>query len=266
MGKTLYGMFDSSAELYKEIQSLQLKGHDMDKITVIANRKDDLDFLNNPNDKANVEVVTNADEEPFFDKVKRFFLNEGPEDIRNRMGEMGVTDTETTAYINEVASGKYLLLNDAPTPEESKEERLAEDLENPVRTGVVNNPDPNLFPETTANAFPKNEIEAQPGKQDELHGNSANIFSEKKDNLNRTDDLEAKANSNEQFKQPKPEEYEGTIASDPHVDPFSADTKKALKASNDLNKTPGDHVLQDSDVNPDLEENYVENRINTDKL
>ncbi|MFD4816891.1 hypothetical protein [Peribacillus butanolivorans] len=45
-------------------------------------------------------------------------------------------------------------------------------------------------------------------------------------NTNRAEEREIKANSTEKYKVKKPGDYEGTLASNPNVDPFSADTKK----------------------------------------
>lgn len=99
MGKTLYGVFNTERELIQAIQSLKGKRVHEGEITVMANRKEDLDFVNEKRDP-DVEVVTNSNEDSFIDKMKHFFLNEGSEDIRNRLGELGLADSEATAYIN----------------------------------------------------------------------------------------------------------------------------------------------------------------------
>ncbi|MFJ7744315.1 general stress protein [Peribacillus sp. NPDC097295] len=267
MGKTLHGVYDSSSEVNKEIQSLHLKGWDSEKITVIANKKEDVAFVNNSQNEA-VDIITNQDDDSFVEKVKHFFLNEGSSDIRNRLGNLGLADSEATAYINEVEAGKFLILLDDETPVETEEHVIGQE-NNPLKTGIVNNPDPNLFPETTANAYQASEVDTQPGKNEELHGNSANIFDDPEVGTKRDQDKEIKSNSSEQYKKPTPKDYEGTIASDPHVDPFSADTKKALNAGDSLNRTtlpPEGNVPQDSDDNPDLTDKYIKNRINTDHL
>ena len=267
MGKTLHGVYDSSSEVNKEIQSLHLKGWDSEKITVIANNKEDVNFANN-NQNADVDIITNQDDDSFIEKVKHFFLNEGSNDIRNRLGNLGLADSEATAYINEVEAGKFLILLDDETPTEN-EEHITSQENNPLKTGIVNNPDPNLFPETTANAYQASEVDTQPGKNEELHGNSTNIFDDQEVGTKRDQDKEIRSNSSKQYKEPIPEDYEETIASDPHVDPFSADTKKALDVGDTLNPNtaPRDgKVPQDSDDNPDLTDKYIKNRINTDHL
>ncbi|MGM9955767.1 MAG: general stress protein [Peribacillus sp.] len=267
MGKTLHGVYDSSSEANKEIQALHLKGWDSEKITVIANKKEDVAFVNNSQNE-DVDIITNQDDDSFVEKVKHFFLNEGSGDIRNRLGNLGLADSEATAYINEVEAGKFLILLDDETPIET-EDHITSQENNPLKTGIVNNPDPNLFPETTANAYQASEVEAQPGKGEELHGNSTNIYDNQEIESKRAQEKEMKSNSTEQYKKPRPEDYEGTIASDPHADPFSADTKHSLDVGDALNRTtaPGDgKVPQDSDENPDLTDPYIKNRINTDHL
>ncbi|MGE7600943.1 general stress protein [Peribacillus sp. NPDC097675] len=267
MAKTLHGVYDSSSEVNKEIQSLHLKGWDSEKITVITNRKEDVAFVSK-GQNADVDIITNEDDDSFIEKVKHFFLNEGSSDIRNRLGNLGLTDSEATAYINEVEAGKFLILLDDETPIDT-EEHISVQENNPLKTGIVNNPDPNLFPETTANAYQASEVDTQPGKNEELHGNSANIFGDQEVGTKRDQNKEIRSNSSEQYKKPIPKDYEGTIASDPHIDPFSADTKKALNAGDSLNRTtlpPEGKVPQDSDDNPDLTDKYIKNRINTDHL
>ncbi|MGE7766541.1 general stress protein [Peribacillus sp. NPDC096540] len=177
MGTTLYGVFDSNPEVIKEIQTLKVKGVRDEEITVIADKKEDLNFTNDKQ-KSDVDIISNSDKDSFIEKVKHFFLNEGSADMWNRLGDMGLADSEATSYINEVEAGKFLILLDEQvslSPEEDvttdamlKSDRLT--TENPLKTGVVNNPDPNLFPETTANAYRTREVEAQPGKAKSFMG------------------------------------------------------------------------------------------------
>ncbi|MEK4537732.1 general stress protein [Peribacillus sp. FSL K6-1552] len=274
MGITLYGVFDSNPEVIKEIQTLKVKGVRDEEITVIADKKEDLNF-GNEKQESDVDVITNSYKDSFIEKVKHFFLNEGSGDMRSRLGDMGLADSETTAYINEVQAGKSLILLDESetiSPEEEvttdtlqKADRLT--AENPLKTGMVNNPDPNLFPETTANAYQTREVEAQPGKSEELHVNSANLFENQYLNTNRAEEREIKANSTEKYKVKKPGDYEGTLASDPNVDPFSADTKKALDTAGALDRTMNPNVESVQQEEKDImQDEYIKNRINTDNL
>ncbi|AOH56017.1 hypothetical protein ABE28_016775 [Peribacillus muralis] len=258
MGKALYGVYDTKTDVYQAIQSLKKTGHE-GEITVIANDKEDFDFGNDSRNHE-VDVVTNSNDESLLDKMKHFFLNEGSGDIRNRLGELGLADSEATAYINEVEAGKFLILIDdqaAASNDMHDDETLIND---PLKTGVVNNPDPNLFPETTANAYQTREVEAQPGRSKELHGNSDHIFEDHEElDTKRAQEREIRANSTDKFKQQEKVDYEGTLASDPHADPFSADTQKALNAERTVNRD----VKGEEDP---LEDDYIKNRINTDKL
>lgn len=151
MGKTLYGVFNTEREIIQAIQSLKEKGVHEGEITVMADKKEDLDFVNQKSDP-DVDVVTNSNEDSFIDKMKHFFLNEGSEDIRNQLGELGLADSEATAYINEVEAGKFLILLDESETVSARGAQLPitgedtdEPAENPLKAGVVNNPDPNLF-------------------------------------------------------------------------------------------------------------------------
>ncbi|MCK1981796.1 MULTISPECIES: general stress protein [Peribacillus] len=270
MGKTLYGVFNTEREIIQAIQSLKEKGVHEGEITVIADRKEDLDLVNEKHD-LDVDVVTKSNEDSFIDKMKHFFLNEGSEDIRNRLGELGLADSEATAYINEVEAGKFLILIDESETVSARDnitsnriEDTDEPLVNPLKTGVVNNPDPNLFPETTANAYQTGEVEAQPGRSEELHGNSANIFENEELGTKRAQEREIRGNSTEKFKKQKPVNHEGTLASDPHADPFSAGTDKALDAQGSLDQTLSPNVSGQQEEG--LQEEYIKNRINTDNL
>ncbi|WP_340371820.1 general stress protein [Peribacillus sp. FSL E2-0218] len=259
MVKALYGVYDTKTEVYQAIQSLKETRRHEGEITVIANKKEDFDF-GNEGRNPDVDVVTNANEDSFLDKMKHFFLNEGSRDIRNRLGELGLADSEATAYINEVESGKFLILTDdqaAASKDMHDDESLIED---PLKTGVVNNPDPNLFPETTANAYQTREVEAQPGRSTELHGNSSDIFENQQElETKRSQEREIRANSTEKFKQQEKMDHEGTLTSDPHADPFSADAQKERNAERSVNRD----VKEEEDP---LEDDYIKNRINTDHL
>ncbi len=272
MGKTLYGVFNTEREIIQAIQSLKEKGVHEGEITVMADKKEDLDFVNEKRDP-DVDVVTNSNDDSFIDKMKHFFLNEGSEDIRNRLGDLGLADSEATAYINEVEAGKFLILLDESETVSARESVTSNGMqdtdelpaENPLKTGVVNNPDPNLFPETTANAYQTREVEAQPGRSEELHGNSANIFENEELDTKRAQEREIRGNSTEKYKEQKPGDYEGTLASDPHADPFSSDTDKALDTQGSLDRTVSPNALS-GQQEEGLKDEYIKNRINTDNL
>jgi len=270
MGKTLYGVFNTESEMIQAIQSLKEKGVHEGEITVMADRKEDLDFVSEK-PVPDVDVVTKSNEDSFIDKMRHFFMNEGSEDIRNRLGELGLSDSEATAYINEVEAGKYLILLDESETVSAREsitsnrmEDTDEPAENPLKTGVVNNPDPNLFPETTANAYQTGEVEAQPGRTEELHGNSANIFENEELDTKRAQEREIWGNSTEKFKKQKPGNHEGTLASDLQAEPFSADTDKALDAQGSMNRTHSPKASGQQEEG--LQDEYIKNRINTDNL
>ncbi|MFJ7363290.1 general stress protein [Peribacillus frigoritolerans] len=261
MGKTLYGVFNTERELIQAIQSLKEKGVHEGEITVMADKKEELDFVNEKHD-SDVDVVTNSNEESFIDKMKHFFLNEGSEDIRNRLGELGLADSEATAYINEVEAGKFLILleeSETVTARENITSNTMEDtdepLDNPLKTGVVNNPDPNLFPETTANAYQTREMEAQPGRSEELHGNSANIYKNEELDTKRAQEREIWGNSTEKFKKQK---------SRNHEDPIYADTDESLDAQGSLDRSA--RPTGSGQQEEGLQDEYIKNRINTDNL
>lgn len=264
MGKTLYGVFNTERELIQAIQSLKEKGVHEGEITVMADKKEDLDFINERHDP-DVDVVTNSNEESFIDKMKHFFLNEGSEDIRNRLGELGLADSEATAYINEVKAGKFLILLDESETVSAREnitsnrmEDTDEPAENTLKTGVVNNPDPNIFPETTANAYQTREMEAQPGRREELHGNSANIYDNEELDTKRAQEREIWGNSTEKFK--KQNNHEGALASDQ----FAVDADKNLDVQGSLNRTVSPTASGQQEEG--LQDEYIKNRINTDNL
>ncbi|MGG0410573.1 general stress protein [Peribacillus simplex] len=248
MGKTLYGVFNTEREIIQAVQSLKEKGVHEGEITVMADKEEDLGFVNQKRDP-DVDVVTNSNEDSFIDKMKHFFLNEGSEDIRNRLGDLGLADSEATAYINEVEAGKFLILLDEPETVSAREGLTSNGLqdtdelpaENPLKTGVVNNPDPNLFPETTANAYQTREVEAQPGRSEELHGNSAKIFENEVLDTKRAQEREIKGNSTEKF-----------------------NTDKALDAQGSLDRTFSPNASGQQDEG--LKDEYIKNRINTDNL
>ncbi|MEY9868627.1 hypothetical protein ABIE66_004006 [Peribacillus sp. B2I2] len=256
MGKTLYGVFNTEKEVIQAIQSLKEKGVHEGEITVMADKKEDLGFVNEKRDP-DVDVVTNSNDDSFIDKMKHFFLNEGSGDIRNRLGDLGLADSEATAYINEVEAGKFLILLDESETLSQREGvtsngmQGADELpaENPLKTGVVNNPDPNLFPETTANAFQTREVEARPGRSEELHGNSANIFDKEELDTKRAQEREIRGNSTEKYKEQKPGDHK------------SLDPQGALDRTLSPNANNGQQEKEDI-----LKDEYIKNRINTDNL
>ncbi|MGE7182614.1 general stress protein [Peribacillus sp. NPDC006672] len=249
MEKTLYGVFNTEKEVIQAIQSLQEKGVHESEITVMADKKEDLDFVN---EKPDVDVVTNSDEDSFIDKMKHFFLNEDSEDIRNRLGDLGLSDSEANAYINEVAAGKFLILLDESKTVSQRDGVTSNGMKdadgisevNSLKTGVVNNPDPNLFPETTANAYQTREVETQPGRSEELHGNSANIFEKEELDMKQAQEREIRGNS---------------------IEKYNADPKKDLDAQGARDRTVTPNV-KNGQQETGLKDEYIKNRINTDNL
>ncbi|MFB6802032.1 hypothetical protein [Peribacillus butanolivorans] len=97
--------------------------------------------------------------------------------------------------------------------------------------------------------------------------NSANLFENQYLNTNLAEEREIKANSTEKYKVKKPGDYEGTLASDPNVDPFSANTKKALDTAGALDRTMNPKVESVQQEEKDImQDEYIKNRINTDNL
>ncbi|MGE7766542.1 hypothetical protein [Peribacillus sp. NPDC096540] len=80
-------------------------------------------------------------------------------------------------------------------------------------------------------------------------------------NTKRAEEREIKANSTEKYKDHNPEDYVGTLASDSNVDPFSADTKKALDRT--MNPNVESVQQEEKDI---MKDEYIKNRINTDHL
>lgn len=162
MEKTVYGVFDSSPEVIQAINALKAKGYDGDDITVVAENEEKLDFTDY-NQTADVNTVTHTPEdESFMDKVMRFFTNEGTYGLEDRLSAAGLTESETAAYVNDVEEGKILVLLDGDKDRTVREGMFEGDEERdrlrtqgmnvtgPDTSGILNNPDPNLFPDGTA--------------------------------------------------------------------------------------------------------------------
>jgi Heat induced stress protein YflT len=100
MNQTVYGIFPSSDEVIQAIRLLKQKGYRAEDITLIANKKESLDFTD---DYASDNVNTLTNEEPtFMEKVSHFFKAEST--------SVGMSDAEVTYYAEEIEQGNILVL------------------------------------------------------------------------------------------------------------------------------------------------------------
>ncbi|MBR8646163.1 general stress protein [[Brevibacterium] frigoritolerans] len=226
--------------MIQAIQSLKEKGVHEGEITVMADKKEDLDFVNEKHDP-DVEVVTNSNEESFIDKMKHFFLNEGSEDIRNRLGELGLADSEATAYINEVEAGKFLILLDESETVTAREnitfnriEDTDAPAENPLKTGVVNNPTRTFFRKQAR--MPIKQGKWKHSQEEVKSFTEIPPISMKMKSWIRSELKKGKSGEfHRKIQEAKPGIHEGTLASDL----FADDADKNHDAQGSLDRTAG---------------------------
>ena len=110
MNKTVYGVYDSNAEVIQAIHSLKDRGFEGDDITIVADKEETLDFTNQQAE-ANVNTITNVPEdESFMDKVARFFMPDDTADLSTKLANAGLPNNEAAEYVYDVERGKVLVL------------------------------------------------------------------------------------------------------------------------------------------------------------
>ena len=239
MSKTVYGAFDSNAELIQAVNQLKAKGYKGDDLTVVAENENALDFTND-NRTTDVETFVTENDDSFGQKIVRFFVDDNRDTMEGRLIHAGLSEKEADAYSADVKAGRMLLLVDAAgrperaagtdasqltgSPltdrdgqfsdrEEAPElaanprissteaienadslsadgslqdgryagtesapdltgtagtpERAGSDAEYEIATGAAVNPDPNIFPETTARTLPVREGQTETERREE---------------------------------------------------------------------------------------------------
>ena len=112
MNKTVYGVYESNAEVIQAINVLKAKGFEGDDITVVADKAETLDFTNHQRE-TDVHTMTNVpNDESFMDKVARFFMPEDTADLSTRLANAGLSNSEAAEHVFDVENGKVLVLVD----------------------------------------------------------------------------------------------------------------------------------------------------------
>ncbi|MGG4268095.1 YsnF/AvaK domain-containing protein [Peribacillus simplex] len=112
MNKTVYGVYESNAEVIQAIHALKAKGFEGDDITVVADKEETLDFTNDQRE-TDVHTMTNVPEdESFMDKVARFFMPKDTADLSTRLTIAGLSNSEAAEHVFDVENGKVLVLVD----------------------------------------------------------------------------------------------------------------------------------------------------------
>ncbi|MGW6662002.1 YsnF/AvaK domain-containing protein [Peribacillus sp. NPDC055009] len=110
MNKTVYGVYESNAEVIQAINALKAKGFEGDDITVVADKEETLDFTNHKRE-TDVHTMTNVpNDESFMDKVARFFMPEDTADLSTRLANAGLSNSEAAEHVFDVENGKVLVL------------------------------------------------------------------------------------------------------------------------------------------------------------
>ncbi|MFD9624989.1 YsnF/AvaK domain-containing protein [Peribacillus muralis] len=110
MNKTVYGVYESNAEVIQAINALKAKGFEGDDITVVADKEETLDFTNHQRE-TDVHTMTNvSNDESFMDKVARFFMPEDTADLSTRLANAGLSNSDAAEHVFDVENGKVLVL------------------------------------------------------------------------------------------------------------------------------------------------------------
>ncbi|WHY96240.1 YsnF/AvaK domain-containing protein [Peribacillus simplex] len=110
MNKTVYGVYESNAEVIQAINALKAKGFEGDDITVVADKEETLDFTNTQRE-TDVHTMTNVpNDESFMDKVARFFMPDDTADLSTRLANAGLSNSDAAEHVFDVENGKVLVL------------------------------------------------------------------------------------------------------------------------------------------------------------
>ncbi|MFJ7363289.1 YsnF/AvaK domain-containing protein [Peribacillus frigoritolerans] len=110
MNKTVYGVYESNAEVIQAINALKAKGFEGDDITVVVDKEETLDFTNHQRE-TDVHTMTNVpNDESFMDKVARFFMPEDTADLSTRLANAGLSNSDAAEHVFDVENGKVLVL------------------------------------------------------------------------------------------------------------------------------------------------------------
>ena len=232
MSKTVYGAYDSNAELIQAVNMLKAKGYKGDDLTVVAKNEEALDFTND-NRTTDVETFVTENDDSIAQKLVRFFVDDNRDTLEGRLIHAGLSEKEADAYSADVKAGRVLLVVDAAgSPEGSADTRASQltgspltgsdgqfsdreeapemaaepgsraadsllegelqrsryadtgsardmtgtagapeqagtDADYEIATGAAVNPDPNIFPETTARTLPVREGQTETERREE---------------------------------------------------------------------------------------------------
>ena len=110
MNKTVYGVYESNAEVIQAINGLKAKGFEGEDITVVADKEETLDFTNRHRE-TDVQTITNVStDDTFMDKVARFFMPDENANLSTKLADAGLSNSEAAEYVYDVEHGKVLVL------------------------------------------------------------------------------------------------------------------------------------------------------------
>ncbi|MFJ7753345.1 YsnF/AvaK domain-containing protein [Peribacillus muralis] len=110
MNKTVYGVYETNAEVIQAINALKAKGFEGDDITVVADKEETLDFMNHQRE-TDVHTITNvSSDESFMDKVARFFMPDETADLSTKLANAGLSNSDAAEHVFDVENGKVLVL------------------------------------------------------------------------------------------------------------------------------------------------------------
>ncbi|MFB9329301.1 general stress protein [Paenibacillus aurantiacus] len=113
MSRTVYGVYDTTADVLQAIQALRQKGYDSYEISVVAQAEEPWDLASLYR-KADIQTVEEDQEHrTFLETVKRWFAGEEHDLFRERLVALGVGEGDIDDYLSDLHAGRLLVLVDS---------------------------------------------------------------------------------------------------------------------------------------------------------
>ncbi|PAV29719.1 hypothetical protein CIL05_10130 [Virgibacillus profundi] len=114
MTRQIFGSFDTKDEAIKTVDGLELKGYKAKNITIFANNDDTNDLALRTDVNVESSIVETDSDPSFVDKVKKVFTNDAGSHpyLHDKLIHSGISDKQASKYVDEIESGKILVIAD----------------------------------------------------------------------------------------------------------------------------------------------------------
>jgi len=114
MGNEVFGPYESTDEVIKMVNTLELKGYKSSNISLFAHEDKTEDLVKNTDVNVESETASEKNQPKFIEKVQSLFKNtsDNHAGLHEKLTDGNISDKQAEKFIEEIEDGKVVVIAD----------------------------------------------------------------------------------------------------------------------------------------------------------